>query len=422
LIRKLADYLGRHTRLMAVEPIIVLIDVIFELSMPLLMARIVDIGIPARDVAYIARVGLYMVGLALAAMALGIVNMRLANTIGMGFGANLRDALFAKIQQFSFANIDHFSTASLVTRLTNDVNNLQLTLMMSLRVLLRAPMVLVTAFVLAYSIHAGLALVLSLAIPVLVLGVGLIVRTAMRRFSFVQERIDQMNSMLQENLIGQRVVKAFVRADFETDKFQRSNDNLTHAFVHAVSVIVLNIPLMMLVMNGTTLAVLWMGGVMVHAGSLGAGELISFLAYVFLMLNSVMMISMVVSMAARAQASGKRVLEVLDTQVDITDKPARGPAPAVRDGRIEFDGVDFRYQRGGTGENVLSGITFTAEAGEVVAIARAAVADPPVLVLDEATSSIDTRTERLIEKGAGRADGRLYRVCDRAQAVDGEEL
>lgn len=373
MIRKLWPYLGRYKRWLALQPLVVLIDVVLELCMPLLMARIVDYGVANRDVAYIARIGAAMVGLALMAMALGIAAMWLANAISAGFGAQLRDALFEKVQGFSFTNIDHFSTASLITRVTNDVNNLQLTLMMSLRILLRAPMVLATAFFLAWSIHSELAMVMAAATPVLVVGVGLILRTAIRRFSLVQERIDQMNSMLQENLIGQRVVKAFVRAEHEGKKFQGTNDNLTRAFVSAVSVIILNMPLMMLVMNLATLAVLWLGGKLVYGGELGTGQLISFLAYVFLMLNSVMMISMVFAMAARAQASGKRILEVLETEVDIADRPEvqetrYGAGPQVQHGRIEFRHVDFQYRRGGKGELVLSDISFTAEAGQTVAI------------------------------------------------------
>jgi len=382
LIRKLAGYIGRHKRLMFLQPLLVLVDVTFELSMPLLMSRIVDIGIANRDVNYIARIGLNMVLLALAAMLLGIINMWLSIYASMGFGANLRDALFAKVQQFSFNNIDYFSTGSLITRLTNDVNNLQLTVMMGLRILLRAPMMLAIAFVMAYSINSELSLVLAIAIPVLVLALATIIRTATRRFSVVQERIDALNSTLQENLIGQRVVKSFDRAEFETGKFQGANNALTNAFIRAVSIVIWNMPAMMLVMNVTTLAILWFGGGMVAIGSLSAGELIGFVSYVFQMMMSVMMISMVFVLAARSQASGHRVLEVLETEVDIADKPvpaelapapgalAATPAPAaqVSAGRVEFRDVAFKYSFAESGEQVLSGISFAAEAGERVAI------------------------------------------------------
>jgi ATP-binding cassette subfamily B protein len=305
--------------------------------------------------------------LALAAMASGIVVMRLSTVGSLGFGANLRDALFGKVQQFSFTNIDRFSTASLITRITNDVNNIQLTFLMMLRILLHAPMMFVIAFFLAYSINAGLSLVLAIAIPVLVVSVALIIRTASRRYALVQQRIDGINSRLQENLIGQRVVKAFVRYDFEIGKFQVANDALTRAFVRASSVIVLTFPVMMVVLSGATLGIMWQGGQMVFAGSLGAGQLISFISYVFQILLSVMMISMVFVMAARAQASAHRVLEVLDTQVDITDK-AEVAGQGVTTGRVEFREVAFKYSESGTGEEVLSGINFIAESGEVVAI------------------------------------------------------
>jgi ATP-binding cassette subfamily B multidrug efflux pump len=371
LIRKLAGYVGRYKRAMFLVPIFVLLDVICELSMPLLMARIVDVGIANQDVAYIVRTGVLMVLLALAAMGFGIVMMRLSTYGSLGFGANLRDGLFAKVQQFSFNNIDRFSTASLVTRVTNDVNNLQLTLMMMLRILLRAPMMLVIAFFLAYHINAELSVVLAVAIPLLVLGVAVIFRAATRRFSVVQERIDAINSALQENLIGQREVKAFVRYDFEQAKFRKSNDALTNAFIRAVSIAILGMPMMMLVMSGATLAIIWLGGQMVYAGTLGAGGLISFLSYVFQILFSVMMISMVFIMAARAQASGRRAIEVLDTEVDIVDKPlpaAPVALPQVTGGKVEFRDVAFRYSLTGTGEDVLSGISFTADPGEIIAI------------------------------------------------------
>jgi ATP-binding cassette subfamily B multidrug efflux pump len=332
------------------------------------------VGIATQDVAYIARIGLYMALLALGAIAAGVMVNWFSTYGSMGFGANLRDALFAKVQQFSFTNIDQFSTASLVTRLTNDVNNLQLTFMMALRMLLRGPLMLIIAFALAYSINAELSVVLIIAIPALVLGLVFILRAATRRFSIVQQRMDAVNNALQENLIGQRAVKAFVRSDFEIAKFQRANDNLTNAFIRAVSVIIMNMPLMMFVMNGATLAIMWMGGHLVAGGTMGTGQLISFVSYVFQILMSVGMMSMVLVMAGRAQASGERVLEVLQAKVDITDKAAPAGAegaaalPQVASGRVEFRDVAFRYSLSGSGDEVLSRISFVAEPGEVVAI------------------------------------------------------
>jgi ATP-binding cassette subfamily B multidrug efflux pump len=371
LIKELAGYVGRYRREIRLVPLFVLLDVIAELSMPLLMSKIVDVGIAGQDVKYIARIGLYMVLLALGAMGCGITNMWLSTIGSMGFGANLRDAVFAKVQQFSFANIDFFSTASLVTRLTNDVNNLQLTFMMALRILMRAPMMLIIAFLLAYSINAKLSIILAVALPLLAVGVTAIHRKASKRFAVVQERMDGINSAIQENLIGQRVVKAFVRADFETAKFQRANDALTNAFIRAVSIVILNTPMMMFVLSGATIAIIWLGGEMVFAGTLGAGGLISLISYVFQILMSVMMISMVFVMAARAQVSGRRVLEVLGTEIDVVSPPATGAntaSPQVTAGKVEFRDVVFKYSPTGAGEEVLSGISFAAEPGEVVAI------------------------------------------------------
>lgn len=326
--------------------------------------------------------------LALAAMICGVFIMRFSSLSSQGFGANLRDAMFNKVQDFSFNNIDHFSTASLVTRLTNDVNNLQMTVMMMLRIMLRAPMMLIIAFLLAFSINAKLSLILAVAIVCLSGSVWLILNTAVKLFTIVQQKIDAINSAIQENLIGIRIVKSFVRSNFEKEKFGKANNALTDSAIRAANIAILNMPIMILVMNVATLAIIWTGGRMVYFKTLGAGELISFLSYVFQILFSVMMISMVILMSARAQASGERVVEVLDAEVDITDKPELHKVvpveegnisrddkqkgyqsePEVRKGKVEFKNVSFKYNHSGTGENVISNINFVAQPGEVIAI------------------------------------------------------
>lgn len=228
-------------------------------------------------------------------------------------------------------------------------------------------MMLVIAFILAYTINARLSVVLAFAIPLLTVGVVLIMKAAVARFTIMQQKIDALNNTIQENLIGMRVVKSFVRQDFEIAKFKKSNDELTEAGIRAVSIVILNMPIMMLVMNGATLAVIWMGGQMVYFGTLGAGELVSFISYILQILISVMMLSMIVVMSARAQASGKRLLEVLDAELDIVDRP-QTTRPAWQVGKVEFRNVDFKYDLSGSGENVLSGISFTVEPGQVVGI------------------------------------------------------
>ncbi len=372
MIKRLFNYVGEYKKYLGIIPFVVLVEVLCELSMPLLMAKIIDVGIPGKDIRYIAQIGVYMILLALAAIGLGILNMHYTTLTSTGFSKNLRNGLFEKVQAFSFQNIDRFSTASLITRLTNDVNNLQITVMMILRLLLRAPLMLVIAFFLAYSINAELSIVLAIAIPLLAAGILVIMRMAIPRFSIVQEKIDALNNALQENLIGIRVVKSFVRADFEIQKFGKANDELTTAGIRAVSIAILIMPLMMLVMNGATLAIIWLGGQMVYVGTLGAGELISFISYITMILMSVMMISMVIMMSARAQASGKRVVEVLESQIDILDSTQPGLAESLaashRPGKVEFRSVSFKYNQSGSGEDVLSDISFTAQPGQVISL------------------------------------------------------
>lgn len=375
MIKKLSNYIGAYKRDVLLAPIFILLDVLCELSMPLLMSTIIDKGIPAKDIGYIAEIGLLMVLLACAAIYCGILLMRYTTRGSMGFGANLRNALFTKLQEFSFTNIDRFNTASLVTRLTNDVNNLQVTFMMILRLLLRAPMMLIIAFILAYSINARLSIILAVAAPLLVISVWLVIKTAFKLFGIVQQKVDALNGTVEENLIGIRVVKSFVRENFEKAKFKKANDELTSSAIRAVNIAIMNMPVMMLVMNGATLAIIWFGGQMVNTGAMGTGELISFLSYVVQILFSVMMISMVFLMSSRAKASGERIVEVLDTRVDIDNKPELTGAspstiagPQVTRGKVEFRDMSFKYNVTGTGENVLSHINFTVQPGEIIGL------------------------------------------------------
>lgn len=371
MIRKFAFYIGQYKKTLWIIPILVIIDVFAELSMPIFMARIVDIGIPSGDIGYIAGIGAFMVLLAIIAIVMGTLFMKYSSIVALGFGANLRDALFEKVQSFSFKNIDHFSTASLVTRLTNDAVNLQNTFMMMVRLLLRAPLMLVIAFFFAYNINAQLSLVLAVAIPVLALAIVLIIGKAINLFTIMQEKIDGLNLALQENLVAIRVVKSFVRIDFEKKKFKTSNDELTDATINATTLAITIMPVMMLIMNLSTLAIIWFGGKMVFFGTLGAGELISFISYIMQILMSVMMISMVIVMGARAIASGERILEVLETEVDIEDYAATlgtETLPKVKAGKVEFKNVSFKYNLDGSGEHVISNISFLAQPGEIVGI------------------------------------------------------
>jgi len=365
VIGKLWAYLGKYKRLLLLSPLFVLVDVVCELTMPMLMGRIVDKGIPTLNLQYIIGVGVLMIGLALVAMLFGSLNHRLAAVTSQGYGANLRQALFDKVQSFSFSNIDTFSTGSLVTRLTNDVTQIQTTLLMAMRILTRAPLMLICALVFAIAINARLAIILFIAIPTLVAGIVVVIGQAERLFQAVQARIDAVNSTVEENLIGIRVVKAFVRERHEKVKFKKSNDELSEKAIKAGNLVVSIMPIMMFVLNGATVAVIWLGGRMVGSHQMGTGELVSFIAYIM----------QILMMLARARASAERIIEVLDTVPSIADsEPAATAAsaiagePVVRQGAIEFQHVNFKYTTSGTGENVLSDISFALKPGEFVAL------------------------------------------------------
>ena len=376
MIRKLWAHLGKYKRLLLLSPLFVMIDVVCELTMPMLMGRIVDKGIPTLNLQYIVGVGVLMIGLALVAMLFGSLNHRLAAVTSQGYGANLRQALFDKVQSFSFSNIDTFSTASLVTRLTNDVTQIQNTLLMAMRILTRAPLMLVCALVFAIAINARLAVILFIAIPTLVAGIALVIGQAERLFKAVQAKIDAVNGTVEENLIGIRVVKAFVRGRHEKTKFKKSNDELSEAAVKAGNLVVSIMPIMMFVLNGATVAVIWFGGRMVGTHQMGTGELVSFISYIMQILMSVLMVSMILMMLARARASAERIIEVLDTIPSIGDSvpaletgtAAMSEEPTVRDGAVEFRNVDFKYTATGKGENVLSDINLALKPGEFVAL------------------------------------------------------
>jgi ATP-binding cassette subfamily B protein len=384
VIKKLWSYIGNYKLLIILSPLCVMLDVVCELSMPFLMGKLVDKGIPALNLQYIIQVGILMIGLALVAMLFGSINHKLAAEVSQGFAANLRQALFDQVQSFSFSNIDTFSTASLVTRLTNDVTQLQNTLLMSMRLLTRAPLMLICALVFAIAINAKLAIILFIAIPVLVAGIWLIVGQAERFFKAVQAKIDAVNGTVEENLIGIRVVKAFVREPHEKTKFKKSSDELSDTAIRAGNLVVTIMPIMLLVLNGATIAVIWFGGHMVGNHQLGTGELVGFISYVMLILMSVLMVSTILMMLARARASAERIIEVLDTTPDIADKqsdvapravadlPVNAEAPseklAIQHGAIEFRHVDFKYTATGKGENVLTDINLTIQPGEFVAL------------------------------------------------------
>ena len=349
------------------SPILIILEVICELLLPLVMAEIVDVAIPAGDVGQIFRLGAQMLLLAGAAMACGVGSAKYATFASQGFGGNLRQCLFNKIQDFSFADIDRFSSASLITRMTNDVNAMTMMLAMGLRMLVRAPVMLAAAMSIALALNARLALVLLVVIPVMVGVIAVLMKVCTKLFEVMQKRIDGLNNVLQENLIGVRVVKAFVREDHERRKFNRSSDALMQAGLDVGMKIIAIMPVMMLALNGATVAVLYFGGKMVMQAEFELGDLQAFISYISQILMSVMMVAMSLLQLSRAQACARRISEVLETEPSVQDRaePAALPAPK---GRVEFRDVSFKYVASGTGDDVLSHISFTVEPGKFVAI------------------------------------------------------
>ncbi|MBQ6684988.1 MAG: ABC transporter ATP-binding protein, partial [Firmicutes bacterium] len=280
-------------------------------------------------------------------------------------------SLFDQVQEFSFKNIDTFSTASLTTRLTNDVTQLQNTCTMGMRLLIRAPLMLVFSVVMAIQLSPQLSVVLAVATPVLLISVSLIIRKAMPMFNLMQKGVDQLNRTVQENVTNVRVVKSFVSQEHEKEKFDEANDNLMNRAMNAMNLVILNMPVMMMIMNISTLTVLWVGGKMIIGAEFDVATLNAFISYIFMILMSLMMVSMLFIMLSRATASYNRIKEVLETEIDLTDSPAiasgeaSGAGHKIR-GLVEFDGVKFHYND--NGEEVLENITFTAQPGQVVAI------------------------------------------------------
>ena len=317
-------------------------EAVFELLIPLVMSDIVDIGIKNGDVNFILQKGGLMVVMALVSMAFGIGSAAFSARAGQGFGANVRKAEYDHIQAFSFSNIEKFSTASLVTRLTNDVNNLQMTLMMGMRLLVRAPVMLVSALFLSIRISRELSNVFLVALPLLVVVVMTILVRTGPLFRALQEKTDALNLVVQENLTGIRVVKSFVREEHEQEKFTRRNQDLKHTSQKAFGAVVMNMPIMMLIINGTIIAVMWFGGHLVNTGALDTGKLMTYFTYISQIMISLMMVSMIFMMMTRSIACAKRVVEVLEEQPAITDDRADSEA-RVEDGSIDFSGVSFKY-------------------------------------------------------------------------------
>lgn len=365
MLKRIFSYSGQYKKYLVFAALCITAESLFELVIPLIMANIVDIGVASGDRTYIFEQGAWMLVCAFLALLLGIGSAKFSAVAGQGLGANLREAEYAKLQQFSFANVDHFQLSSLVTRMTSDVTNIQNSISGGMRPACRGPVMLVAATAVAFTINAELALVFLVALPVLAVCLFLIIRGVRPLFAKMQGAIDLVNRIIQENLTAVRVVKAYVRGDYEIGKFGEVNTNLQTQSERAFRLATTNMAAMQFVMYGTILSILWFGGKMIRIGGMQVGELTGFLSYVLQILNSLMMISNIFLMLTRSLASGKRILEVMDEKIDITEEKAE--EIEVTRGEISFEHVYFKYKEGAQ-EYVLSDITLHIGAGETVGI------------------------------------------------------
>ena len=366
MLKKLAPYTRGYRWYILLGVLCSVGEAVLELELPQAMSAIVDVGIANGDRSYILLTGLKMLLMAMAALACGVGAAVMAAKAAMGFGANIRQAEYEQVQRFSFANIEHFSTASLITRLTNDVASVQMTLFMGMRICVRAPVMLVTALIKTMEISLSLSQVFLVAVPLLAVAVVIVIRYVGPFFTALQNATDDLNLVVQENLNAVRVVKSFVREDEEEQKFRTRSDKLRDTAERAFGFVVMFMPIMILIMGGTIVSLMWLGGHQVAAGTLLSGDLLAFFTYASEILMSLMMVSMVLMILTRAIACGKRIVEVLDEQPQITDAQA-DPALTVENGDIRFDHVYFKYHATAEDWN-LTDIDLHIESGMTVGI------------------------------------------------------
>lgn len=379
-MRKYFPFFVKYKKGLILAPLLVIADVICEIVQPYLMSDIVDQGIRQKSLHFILQTGGIMVILSLLAIVANIGNIYYSSHASVGFAAELRKNLFNKIQQFSFSNLDKFSSASLVTRITNDVNILQDVIMMSLRMLIRGPLMMVFAVVIAIRIDTGLASIIAIAIPVLAVCIFFILRRGLPYFEKMQKKLDRLNAVVQENLVNIRVVKSFVREEFEMKKFGVTNDELREMSIRASGLVVMILPVMQLIMNLSIVAIVWFGGNKIIAGHFQVGQLMSFITYITQILMSLMMLSMLIMTFSRAEASSIRILEVLNTTVDIVDSPdAQKMNYMIQKGKVVFDNVSFKYHPDGK-EFVLKNINLTVQPGQTIALIGATGSSKSTLV------------------------------------------
>lgn len=365
MFQLMGRYMRQYTGYAIFSPVLMILEVVSDVLAPFLMAEIVDRGIPAADSNYIVRIGLIMIGVALWGLICGSVSAFLGAKAGYGYGSNVREALYAKIQTFSFNQLDLFSVPSLITRLTNDVTIISMTGMMTLRMAIRAPVMMILAIFMAFKINASLAFIFAVGLPVLAVGVVIILGTARKRFRVMQKKIDNLNAVVEEDLTSVRVIKSFVREEYEKTRFAKANDSLKDNSIRAMGLVIFFIPLMNFIIYGSIIAIFWFGGQQVIAGTMGAGQIMSFVTYCIQIMVSLMMLSMYFFQLTRANASAERIQQVLNTAPDLRS-PANGGLTEIKDGSVDFVDVDFRYE--GNSGNSLQDVNLHIDSGDTVGI------------------------------------------------------
>lgn len=368
-LKRYKKYITPYLSAFVIGPLMMLTEVAGEVMLPKFMSMIINNGVASRNVAYIGKMGTLMVLTVLFMAVGGILGAYFSAKASISFTSDMRNDLFRKVQQFSFENIDDYSTGSLVTRLTNDVQQVQNVLMMGLRMALRAPGMFLGALIMAFMMNRQLAVIILIVIPLLLAAILLILKTAFPRFGEMQRRLDRLNSGIQESLTNVRVVKSFVREDHEIEKFSKLNDDLKESSLRALRIVIATMPVMMFAMNVTTLAVVWYGGNIIIAGKMPVGDLTAFTTYIVQILMSLMMLSMVFLQSSRASASMKRINEIFDTEIGLNDDHAKNKDKKVTEGCVEFKDVSFGHGgENGRKDLVLEGISFTAEPGQTIGI------------------------------------------------------
>ena len=365
MIKKLASHLGEYKRAAILTPMFAALEAVMDILLPTIMAFIIDLGIEKGDMNAIVKYGLLTFAVAAIALLLGVLAGKYAAEASTGFAGNLRDAMYENIQHYSFSNIDKFSTAGLVTRMTTDVTNLQNAFQMMERMCVRAPVHLVFALIMAFSIGGPLALIFVVAIAFLLAVLASIMVPTFKIFDRVFKNYDNLNSSVQENVSAIRVVKSFVREGFENEKYTKACEGLYQQFVNAESRLSFNNPAMLTAIYGCNIALSWFGAKYILHGALTTGQLNALFGYIMNILMALMMLSMAFVMISMSAASAKRIVEVLDETTDLP--PAKAPVQEVKDGRIRFDHVTFKYKHG-SGQPVLNDITFDIKPGETLGI------------------------------------------------------